>query len=266
MCPRSLSRVLAGSALSVGVIVLATSPASATPPSSLTSPECPTVIVKSQYGSCVERLQSLLDTKAGEHLVVDGRFGSYTLAAVVRWQRSHSLLVDGEVGPKTKASLEGTNPPAPPPPTNPPLVPGKPYASTAFDQKVVAKVDKVMSGTLYPYVWGGGHGSTPGPGAEGGMDCSGFSRWVYALAAGSDVLGQSTAQDQRVNTLPTSTPHPGDLVFFTYTATNYTYHVAIYLGGGRTAHESGLGTVMRYGTVAGSTATGAVATYGHVAR
>jgi len=113
-----------------------------------------------------------------------------------------------------------------------------------------------------PYSWAGGHDSTPGP-SQGrcqdgwtrpkhapadlysgpackdnhnkdkalngrfGLDCSGFTRWVYYLVYGKDVLGSGPTssqprQDGMVH-VPGSDRKPGDLLF-------YPGHVGIYIG------------------------------------
>ena len=109
------------------------------------------------------------------------------------------------------------------------------------------------SGKPVPYVWGGGHGARPGPstgtcaGYTGsitpcpaedtvGVDCSGFTRWVYAQAYGRDVLGagNTDAQLRKLDKVSVSERRPGDLVF--YNSKNGTEvgttHVAIYIGNG----------------------------------
>jgi cell wall-associated NlpC family hydrolase len=110
------------------------------------------------------------------------------------------------------------------------------------------------SGGAVPYSWGGGHGSTPGPtkgtcaGYTGsikpcpassttGLDCSGFARWVYRLAYGSDVLGGGNTDAQLARMHKVSTPAPGDLVFYgswSASAQRYTtHHVGVYIGNGQ---------------------------------
>jgi len=104
------------------------------------------------------------------------------------------------------------------------------------------------SGGPVRYSWGGGHGKKPGPtlgtcvGYTGkilpcpadhtvGVDCSGFTRWVYSLAYGRDVLGRGNTNAQLKKLQPTTSPQPGDLVFFGSSPTN-THHVGIYIGNG----------------------------------
>ena len=100
---------IAGVGLATGTANAASAPA----PIKLTSSACPTNISYGQHNGCVTELQELLN-KHGAHLAVDGDFGPATLAAVKSYQSSHGLSVDGIVGPKTKASLDGGSTPPPP--------------------------------------------------------------------------------------------------------------------------------------------------------
>ncbi|SPL94590.1 NLP/P60 family protein [[Actinomadura] parvosata subsp. kistnae] len=114
------------------------------------------------------------------------------------------------------------------------------------------------------YAWGGGHGASPGPskgtcrGYQGrikpcpaartrGLDCSGFARWVYALAHGEDVLGPGNTDDHVRRMRRVSSPRPGDLVFFGKITkkTVKTHHVGIYLGGGKMMNAPETGAVVR---------------------
>ncbi|MEW9553968.1 C40 family peptidase [Nonomuraea sp. NPDC050783] len=115
------------------------------------------------------------------------------------------------------------------------------------------------------YSWGGGHAERPGPskgtcvGYRGsvrpcpaartrGLDCSGFTRWVYAMAYGTDVLGPGNTDDhvRRLRRVRTA-PLPGDLVFFGTVAgrTVRTHHVGVYLGGGRMMNAPETGARVR---------------------
>jgi cell wall-associated NlpC family hydrolase len=121
-----------------------------------------------------------------------------------------------------------------------------------------------------PYSWAGGHQSLPGP-SEGncqtwsrsrtmpktlfsgpacaatvskkhplgygdngtyGLDCSGFTRWVYYLVFGQDVLGpgNSASQAKNLQRVPTGSRQPGDLAEFPG-------HVGIYAGNGTMIDE-----------------------------
>lgn len=56
-------------------------------------------------GSTVMDLQKFLNAKRFAGLVVDGKFGPMTAAAVRAWQADNGLVVDGLVGPKTRAEM-----------------------------------------------------------------------------------------------------------------------------------------------------------------
>lgn len=61
---------------------------------------------KTLTGKDVSRLQSGLNRiPPKDRIMVDGRFGPATDAAVRRFQRHYKLSVDGRVGPKTQAKL-----------------------------------------------------------------------------------------------------------------------------------------------------------------
>jgi peptidoglycan DL-endopeptidase CwlO len=96
-----------------------------------------------------------------------------------------------------------------------------------------------------PYVWGGASPSQ-------GFDCSGLVLYVYAQVGIS--LSHGATDQQRASTpVPLNALQPGDLVF--YGNASYSYHVAIYVGGGRTIEAARTGTPVRYGVV-GSAWTG----------
>jgi cell wall-associated NlpC family hydrolase len=120
------------------------------------------------------------------------------------------------------------------------------------------------------YSWGAGHGPTPGlsmgscanwqrptrpagapkfsgpactknagPNGTIGLDCSGFTRWVYYLAYNKDILGGGTARSQilrpGISPVPAGEqPQPGDLVYFARDNDNEDSirHVGIYAGNG----------------------------------
>ncbi|MEV4175084.1 NlpC/P60 family protein [Nonomuraea sp. NPDC049709] len=120
------------------------------------------------------------------------------------------------------------------------------------------------------YSWGGGHSSDPGPskgtcrGYKGkirpcpaartrGLDCSGFARWVYALAHGEDVLGPGNTDDHVRKMRRVSSARPGDLVFFGKVTKRSvrTHHVGIYLGAGKMMNAPETGAVVRIDDIAG---------------
>jgi len=120
------------------------------------------------------------------------------------------------------------------------------------------------------YSWGGGHATRPGPstgtcwGYKGrikpcpaartrGLDCSGFARWVYAMAHGRDVLGPGNTDDhvRRMRRVK-GDPVPGDLVFFGKITKKSvkTHHVGIYLGRGVMMNAPETGAVVRVDEIA----------------
>jgi len=116
-------------------------------------------------------------------------------------------------------------------------------------------------GGSVPYSWGGGHGSTAGPsfgtcaGYTGsiqpcpatstrGVDCSGFTRWVYKVAYGTDLLGAGNTNNQIARLHKVTTPQPGDLVFYGTSAGN-THHVGVYIGNGKMINALKTGTNIR---------------------
>lgn len=87
-----------------------TSPAPAPHPASLSS--CPQMQVGS-LGPCVALLQTALNAAhTGPPLAVDGMYGQQTRRAVVDYQSSRGLQVDGVAGPQTLTALASGAPPA----------------------------------------------------------------------------------------------------------------------------------------------------------
>ena len=80
----------------------------------------------------------------------------------------------------------------------------------------------------YPYVWGGSSPATS-------FDCSGFVSWVINHSGWN--VGRLGAQGLYNICTPTSSPSPGDLVFFvgTYDTTGVS-HCGIYVGDGMMIH------------------------------
>lgn len=122
-------------------------------------------------------------------------------------------------------------------------------------------------GGAVPYVWGGGHGSVIGPstgtcdGYQGsvtpcpatttvGVDCSGFTRWVYRLAFGVDVLGGGNTNAHLKRMKRVTSPQPGDLVYFGSSASDTT-HVGIFAGGGQMIEAPRTGLAVRKSAVSG---------------
>lgn len=103
----------------------------------------------------------------------------------------------------------------------------------ALEDKVfAAMITEARKYLGYPYVWGGASPSTS-------FDCSGYVSWVinHTIVNGSPYwgdIGRRGATGLYYLCTPTSTPHPGDLVFFekTYVDTPDVIctHVGIYVG------------------------------------
>lgn len=216
-------------------------------------------------GSAVTALQKQLKAH-GLRLAIDGIFGPETAKAVRQFQHSARIDVDGIAGPQTWNSLVRSKKGSSPPTTNPPSTdPPKhsknmlivKYATDIMHGKAVGN----WKGGKIPYSWGGGHGKL-GPslgtckGYTGsirpcpadktvGLDCSGFTRWVYYLAYGKDILGPGSTNDQikHLKHISVKDLVPGDLVFYGSSTTN-THHVGIYIGNGKMINALKTGTVI----------------------
>lgn len=138
------------------------------------------------------------------------------------------------------------------------LAPGAPAAA---ERAVAAACEQVGKGVWY--TWGGGHGPHPGatygqvdptdPASEHdperlGFDCSGFVRYAYAQATGSDPLdGVASAQYYTHRAAARFTASqglaplvPGDLLV--WGTSRDLHHIALYLGAGKMAEARQSGT------------------------
>ena len=96
------------------------------------------------------------------------------------------------------------------------------------DEKFATLITEAEKYLGYPYVWGGSNPDTS-------FDCSGFVSYVYNQC-GWD-FGRLGAQGLYNISTRTSSPKPGDLVFFTGTYdTPGISHVGIYVGDGWMIH------------------------------
>lgn len=215
--------------------------------------------------TCVKLIQTALNTlkytdASGNKLTVDGSYGSKTKAAVIKFQKASGLSQDGVAGPKTNAALDkalaslnsSTVKPDPSGITN-----GSGPTASAKLQAIVTQAQSVVNQKV-PYVWGGGHGSKPGPsygiresiadaGSQAnsdayykhdttvkGLDCSGFVRYVYSNAGVVDLGGGFVAHTPTVDTahwtkVTASTAKAGDVVVY-YNSKGVLHHIAIYDG------------------------------------
>lgn len=164
-------------------------------------------------GSLVQRAQSRLRISS------DGIFGPKTRASVVNIQQENLLLVDGQIGRQTGCALG--------------LSAGKKHKSSVA--VTISNLRTGYGGTVLvvarrflgiPYVWGGD--------SRSGMDCSGFTMTVYAIALGIHLPHFSGAQPQFGHRV--TIPSPGDLV-------SWPGHVGIYYGKGKVIGARHSGTV-----------------------
>ena len=194
------------------------------------------VIRLHDVGPAVAALQRALGITA------DGEFGQITLHAVKQFQRRHGLLVDGQVGPNTRAALH--------------LPASSDFhhrtggwstgggthhrhhqgggTSGSLGQRAVALAMREL-GT--PYVWGGESPS--------GFDCSGLVWYVYGKL-GVSLPRVAAAQYGAGRHVARSALRAGDLVFFDHLG-----HVGIYIGGGRFIHAPHTGTVVQISSLTG---------------
>lgn len=88
------------------------------------------------------------------------------------------------------------------------------------------------------YVWGG---TTPR-----GFDCSGFTQYVYRHE-GKRIGRVTTQQEHAGKRIPLRKAKKGDLVFFGRPGASY--HVGIYVGGGRFIHSPQPGQSVKYTSI-----------------
>ncbi len=87
-------------------------------------------------------------------------------------------------------------------------------------------------GHVPPYIEGGGWGPKPGPN-NGGIDCGGFTRWVYALGTARDPLGGIGDQSKAPGFITVDAAHavPGDLVVWPLNSSDPLGHIGVFMGG-----------------------------------
>ncbi|WP_304504474.1 C40 family peptidase [Allobranchiibius sp. GilTou73] len=123
---------------------------------------------------------------------------------------------------------------SPPPGTTAPVSGGSGGGSSTTTTAKLSQVISIAKQYLgVPYVYGG---STPA-----GFDCSGLTQYAYSHAG---LTLPRTAAAQQAYMRSTSSPLPGDLVFFGSPA----YHVGIYLGNGQMIAAPYPGAVVRIQT------------------
>jgi cell wall-associated NlpC family hydrolase/exonuclease VII small subunit len=111
--------------------------------------------------------------------------------------------------------------------------PAAPDPGGAGHPEVVAIAQRYLG---VPYLWGGASPKT-------GFDCSGLVLYVYAQV-GVQLSHGATDQQRASKPVPLNALQPGDLVF--YGNASYSYHVAIYAGGGQVIEAPRTGSVVSY--------------------
>ena len=104
--------------------------------------------------------------------------------------------------------------------------------------KAVKKVKKYKGKTWYVF-----SGSSPA-----GWDCSGLVRWTYEQMG---VTLEHSATKQMRSGKPVKKPMVGDIVAFYYPGSKSSFHVGIYVGGGKMIHAYRPGIKTRIESVAG---------------
>jgi lysozyme family protein len=167
-------------------------------------------------GKKVQHVQRLLN------LHVNGHYDRRTWRAVRRFQHSHHLLVDGEVGPQTLHALRAAAKPV--------------HHQHAHHQAAggslggrAAQLSRHYRGVRY--VWGG---ATP----NSGFDCSGLVQYVYGRL-GVELPRVTYAQWHAGRHVKHANLRAGDLVFF-----HHLGHVGIFLGHGWFMHAPKTGSVV----------------------
>ena len=80
------------------------------------------------------------------------------------------------------------------------------------------------------YVWGGND-------PHSGVDCSGFTKYVYSHVAGVSLPRVSREQARTGTKIDSSKMRPGDLIFYT-NRKGTVNHVAMYIGNGQIVHAA----------------------------
>ncbi|KAG0241949.1 hypothetical protein BGW41_005114 [Actinomortierella wolfii] len=119
-------------------------------------------------------------------------------------------------------------------------------ALAAFNANAVIAAARSQIGV--PYVWGGGHGKTPGK-TKGGFDCSGLVRYAIWKGSGKTIdLGKGGNTDNQLNDrhskkISCKSLQPGDLIF--WGKPSDVYHVALYSGNNKIIEAARTGIPVR---------------------
>ena len=193
-----------------------------------------------QYGS---RGAMVVDLQKRLGIPADGDFGPITRAAVEAFQASHGLVVDGQAGAHTRATLHRVGSwhvPAADLPRGHSHHhqhihhPKHQNGGVTRAERAVHVAERYLG---VRYVWGGE--------SPTGFDCSGLVQFAYNAIGIS--IPRTTYEQYRIGE-PVSRDElePGDLLFFDHVG-----HVGMYVGGGRFIHAPHTGTVVQFGTLSG---------------
>jgi cell wall-associated NlpC family hydrolase len=111
-------------------------------------------------------------------------------------------------------------------------------AAGTRQQKINTVIASAKSLLGTPYVWGGTSLE------DGGFDCSGLTKYVYAKA-GINLNRISADQAKQGYAVARANVQPGDLLFYSFADDGRISHVGIYIGDGRMIHSPKTGDVVK---------------------
>ncbi|WP_105782235.1 C40 family peptidase [Pediococcus inopinatus] len=114
-------------------------------------------------------------------------------------------------------------------------------STSTSDSSVVSEALSLAQMNI-PYVWAGESMS--------GMDCSGFTEWVYAHTTGISLGHNTVVQEGHVTKHTVAEAQPGDLLF--WGSQGASYHVGIYIGSGKYVAAPAPGQNVSVQTVSGA--------------
>ncbi|WP_203649046.1 C40 family peptidase [Secundilactobacillus yichangensis] len=181
--------------------------------------------ISARFGLTVSQLQSLNHLSgntifAGQRLAVKGTAAKTKSAAtpgVTAVKKTTPKRVVNPAGTKSTASTTTKQTTVKTPKSKKTVKADA--ASTPVSSSVTGYAVKLASEKI-PYVWGGS--------SLRGMDCSGFTSYVYSHTVGTSLPHNTVAQEAHVCAHSISRAVPGDLLFWGHRGA--TYHVAIYIG------------------------------------
>ncbi|HSU80105.1 MAG TPA: peptidoglycan-binding protein, partial [Candidatus Angelobacter sp.] len=165
----------------------------------------------------IKSLQARLRSLGFYHDSVDGINGPHTRSAIMAFQRTNGLAVDGVAGSRTWAKLDSSSAKSASSSVSTSSTSFKPVSTNASASLVDSIISDAEAVQGVPYRWGGTTTS--------GFDCSGFTSYVFAK---NGITLPRTAAQQYAQGSPTNLV-PGALVFFSTTSSGIS-HVGIYIG------------------------------------